>query len=68
MANSGNDNGRQALSLTEAAAQVGVAPATSCRWTRDGLIPQYLGEWSAPAVSHGRCAQEMFALSREGEE
>ncbi len=59
MANSGNDNGRGTLSLTEAAARAGVAPATLRRWAREGLIPQYRGEWTSAAVSHGRIVARM---------
>jgi adenylate cyclase len=59
MANSGNEDGRQSLSLAEAAARAGVTPATLRRWARDGLIPQYRGEWTAAAVSHGRIVARM---------
>jgi adenylate cyclase len=43
-----------ALSLHEAAARAGVAPATLRRWTRQGLIPQYEGAWSPRAIGHAR--------------
>jgi adenylate cyclase len=47
-----NPNG--ALSLQEAAARAGVAPATLRRWTQQGLIPQYAGGWSPRAIGHAR--------------
>jgi adenylate cyclase len=42
------------LSLQEAAARAGVAPATLRRWTRQGLIPHYDGSWSIGAIGHAR--------------
>ncbi len=42
------------LSLKEASARAGVAPATLRRWTRRGLIPHYDGAWSPRAVGHAR--------------
>jgi adenylate cyclase len=42
------------LSLNEAAARAGVAPATLRRWAREGLIPHYDGSWSLRAVGHAR--------------
>jgi adenylate cyclase len=42
------------LSLREAADRVGVAATTLRRWTREGLIPPYDGNWSPAAVSHAR--------------
>jgi adenylate cyclase len=42
------------LSLREAADRIGVAATTLRRWTRDGLIPPYDGNWSPAAVSHAR--------------
>jgi adenylate cyclase len=42
------------LSLQEAAARAGVAPATLRRWTRQGLIPHYDGSWSTGAIGHAR--------------
>jgi adenylate cyclase len=49
-------NGKGGLSLQEAAARVGVAPATLRRWAREGLVPQYHGDgsWSPGAVGHAR--------------
>ncbi len=59
MANSGNDNGRRSFSLAQAAAHAGVTPATLRRWAREGLIPQYRGEWTGAAVGHGRIVARM---------
>jgi adenylate cyclase len=44
------------LSLTEAAARVGVSPATLRRWAASGVIPEVDGgvEWTAAAVAHAR--------------
>ncbi|MGZ4415874.1 MAG: adenylate/guanylate cyclase domain-containing protein [Gaiellaceae bacterium] len=42
------------IPLKQAAARVGVAPATLSRWARQGLIPQYEGKWTAAAVAHAR--------------
>jgi adenylate cyclase len=43
------------LTLSEAAARVGVTPATLRRWTREGLIPPYDGNgWTGAAVGHAR--------------
>jgi adenylate cyclase len=43
------------LTLTEAAARVGVTPATLRRWARDGLVPQHDGDgWSSEAIGHAR--------------
>ena len=46
--------GSNGLSLNEAAARAGVAPATLRRWAREGLIPHYAGSWSHRAVGHAR--------------
>jgi adenylate cyclase len=52
----GASNGQLGLTLQEAAAGVGVSPATLRRWARDGLIPQHDGDgrWSPRAVSGAR--------------
>jgi adenylate cyclase len=44
------------LSLTEAAARVGVSPATLRRWAASGVIPEVDGgaDWTAAAVAHAR--------------
>ena len=47
-----NPNG--GVSLQDAADRAGVSAATLRRWTRDGLIPHYDGEWSPGAVGHAR--------------
>jgi adenylate cyclase len=47
----------QILSLTEAAARVGVSPSTLRRWAESGVIPEVdggRGEWTAVAVAHAR--------------
>src|SRR5438445_13244384 len=45
---------REGVSLQEAAARAGVSPATLRRWARQGLIPQYAGSWTPPAVRHAQ--------------
>ncbi len=42
------------LPLREAAVRAGVSPQTLRRWAREGLIPQYDGTWSPPAIGHAR--------------
>jgi adenylate cyclase len=42
------------LTLSEVAARAGVTPATLRRWAKDGVIPQYDGEWTPAAVAHAR--------------
>ena len=49
-----NSNADGGLSLQDAAARVGVSPATLKRWARDGLIPEYDGGWSPGAIGHAR--------------
>jgi adenylate cyclase len=44
----------EGLSLAEAAERVGVTASTLRRWTREGLIPPYDGNWSPAAVSAAR--------------
>ena len=47
------------MTLTEAAERVGVTPATLRRWIRQGLIPQYEGEWSPAAIGQARVVARM---------
>jgi adenylate cyclase len=47
------------MTLAEAAARVGVTPATLRRWVRDGLIPQYDGTWTSAGVVHARVVHRM---------
>jgi adenylate cyclase len=49
------------MTLAEAAARVGVAPATLRAWQRRGLIPQYRGAWTGPAVGEARVVARMRA-------
>jgi adenylate cyclase len=49
------------MTLTEAAARVGVAPATLRAWQRRGLIPQYRGEWTPTAIGEARVVARMRA-------
>ncbi len=42
------------LTLAEVATRAGVSAATVRRWLRDGLVPQYDGEWTPAAASHVR--------------
>jgi adenylate cyclase len=43
-----------ALSTRAVADHVGVSTGTLRRWVENGLIPQYEGEWTPPAVAHAR--------------
>jgi adenylate cyclase len=45
---------RGGLTLAQAARRVDVSPATLRRWAREGLIPQYDGDWTPAAVGHAR--------------
>ena len=47
------------VSIEDAARRVGVSVGTLRRWVRDGLIPHYDGNWTAPAVGHARVIQRM---------
>ncbi|HWE33759.1 MAG TPA: adenylate cyclase regulatory domain-containing protein [Solirubrobacteraceae bacterium] len=47
------------MTLADAAARVGVAPATLRRWVRAGLIPQYDGVWTSAAIGHARIVHRM---------
>ena len=42
------------LSLNDAARRAGVKPATLRRWAREGVIPQFDGEWTPAAAAHAR--------------
>lgn len=42
------------LTLAQVAARAGVSPGTVRRWVKEGLVPQYEGEWSQAAASHVR--------------
>jgi adenylate cyclase len=47
------------VTLREAAQRVGVTPATLRRWSREGLIPQYDGEWTPSAIGTARVVARM---------
>jgi len=47
------------VTLAEAAERVDVAPATLRRWIRQGLIPQYDGDWTPAAIGHARVVAKM---------
>ena len=47
------------MTLTEAARRVGVTPGTLRRWIRQGLIPQYDGEWKPAAIGQARVVATM---------
>jgi len=47
------------MTLAEAAARVGVAPATLRAWQRRGLIPQYRGDWTPAAIGEARVVARM---------
>ncbi len=47
------------MTLAEAAERVDVAPATLRRWIRQGLIPQYDGDWTPAAIGHARVVAKM---------
>ncbi len=47
------------MNLAEAARRAGVKPATLRRWVRDGLIPQYDGDWTPAVVGHARVVARM---------
>jgi adenylate cyclase len=42
------------ITLADAARRAGVTPATLRRWAKEGLIPQYDGEWTLAAAAHAR--------------
>jgi adenylate cyclase len=43
-----------AITLAQVAARAGVSAGTVRRWVREGLVPQYEGEWTPAAASHVR--------------
>jgi adenylate cyclase len=47
------------VTLTDAAKRVGVTPGTLRRWIRQGLIPQYHGEWTPAAIGQARVVATM---------
>ncbi len=47
------------MTLAEAAQRVSVTPATLRRWIRQGLIPQYEGEWTLAAIGQARVVAKM---------
>jgi adenylate cyclase len=47
------------VTLTDAAERVGVTPGTLRRWIRQGLIPQYHGEWTPAAIGQARVVATM---------
>jgi adenylate cyclase len=58
------------LTLAEAAAQVGVTPATLRRWARAGVVPDADGDrnWSAVAVAHARIVARLRSRGHSLEE
>ncbi|MFL5819281.1 MAG: MerR family transcriptional regulator [Solirubrobacteraceae bacterium] len=42
------------MTLREAADRAGVTPDTLRRWAREGVIPEYDGEWTPAAAAHAR--------------
>lgn len=42
------------MTHSEAAAAIGVSPATVRRWLRDGLVPEYEGDWTPSALGKAR--------------
>ena len=47
------------MTLKEASERVGVTPETLRRWTREGLIAQYDGEWTPAAIGQARVVAKM---------
>ena len=47
------------MTLAEAAERVGITPATLRRWIRQGLIPQYEGDWTPAAIGQARVVAKM---------
>jgi adenylate cyclase len=47
--------------LAQVAQRAGVSPATIRRWVREGLVPQYEGTWSPPAVAQVRIVTRLRA-------
>jgi adenylate cyclase len=42
------------MTISEAAAAVGVSTGTLRRWVREGVVPEYTGDWSASALGNAR--------------
>ena len=42
------------VSLREASRRTGVRPQTLGRWAKQGVIPQFNGSWTEPAIAHAR--------------
>ncbi len=42
------------MTLQEAARRAGVRPQTLSRWAKQGVIPQFAGVWTEPAVAHAK--------------
>ncbi len=42
------------ITLAQVATRAGVSQGTVRRWVKDGLVPQYEGEWTPAAASHVR--------------
>jgi adenylate cyclase len=51
----------EGLSLTEAARRAGTTPQTLRRWTEQGLIPGWDGEWTPVNVAHARIVARLRA-------
>jgi adenylate cyclase len=47
------------LPAAEVAREIGTSPATLRRWVDRGLIPQFEGAWTPPAVAHARVVARM---------
>src|SRR3954452_10396754 len=47
------------LPAAEVAREIGTTPATLRRWVERGLIPQFDGAWTTPAVAHARVVARM---------
>jgi adenylate cyclase len=53
-ANSPDGSAGSELTLAQVAARAGVTAATVRRWVKEGLVPQYEGQWTPAAASHVR--------------
>jgi adenylate cyclase len=49
------------VTLRQAADRAGVTPDTLRRWVKQGLIPQYDGEWTPAAAGHARLVARLRA-------
>ena len=56
------------LTLNEVADRAGVTPATARRWVREGLVPQYDGEWTPAAATQVRMIARLRARGHSLEE